>query len=116
VTEPDHVRGVCDIADCEEVASRAFRDDEAEMYVEVCARHQSSFDGFDSDYERVEHDSPHRSPREVERHDCGGDLHVYEVEDGIHRVCVRCGYSVLMRDTGEKSMTVRSATGERKRD
>ncbi len=117
---PKHVRGLCDIADCEEVASRAYRDDDAGLYVEVCVEHASSLGGFDSDYERVEHDSPHRKPERTETHSCGGDLHVYSVdgaddEDGaetdtVHRVCTDCGYAVLIRDTGEKSMTVKTAS------
>lgn len=107
---PKHVRGLCDIADCEEVASRAYRDEEAELYVEVCVEHASSLGGFDSDYERVEHDSPHREPKSVESHACGADLHVYEVDDDtVHRVCTRCGYAVLVRQTGDDTMTVLSA-------
>ncbi|MDZ7687612.1 MAG: hypothetical protein U5J64_02615 [Halobacteriales archaeon] len=113
--EPKHVRGLCDIADCEGVASRAYRDEEAGLYVEVCAEHATSLGGFDSDYERVEHDSPHREPESVEKHACGGDLHVYTVEtqdgDGdadTHRVCAKCGYAVLIHDTGEKSMSVKA--------
>jgi hypothetical protein len=107
---PKHVRGLCDIADCEEVASRAYRDEEADLYVEVCAEHGSSLGGFDSDYERVEHDSPHREPKRVETHDCGGDLHVYDIDDdALHRVCTRCGYAVLVRHTGDDTMTVLSA-------
>ena len=109
MTEPDHVRGICDIVDCDGVACHAFRDADGEIYVEVCDEHTSSFDGFDSEYDRVEHDSPHRSPREVERHDCGGALHVYDVptddegEDDAkaeYRVCVDCGYALLIRDGG----------------
>jgi len=108
--EPKHVRGICDIADCEEVASRAYRDEEAELYVEVCAEHASSLGGFDSEYKRVEHDSPHREPKRVEKHACGGDLRVYEVDDeAVHRVCGRCGYAVLVRHTGENTMKVLSA-------
>jgi len=100
---PDHVRGVCDIVDCDGVACHAFRDEDAALYVEVCDEHVSSFDGFDSDYERVAHDSPHRSPREVETHDCGGTLHVYDVPteenaDAEHRVCTDCGYALLIQD------------------
>ena len=110
---PKHARGLCDIADCEEVASRAYRDRDADLYLEVCPEHASSLGGFDSEYERVEHDSPHREPERTEKHTCGGDLHVYEVdEDTVHRVCTRCGYAVLIRHTGEKSMSVRSATPE----
>ena len=110
-SEPKHVRGLCDLADCEEVASRAYRDEEAELYVEVCAEHASSLGGFDSDYERVEHDSPHRKPERVENHGCGGDLHVYSVDENtVHRVCTRCGYAVLIQDTGEKSMSVKAET------
>jgi len=126
VTEPDHVHGLCDIADCEGVACHAFRDDEAEMYVEVCDGHVSSFDGFDSDYERVEHDSPHRSPREFREHDCGGTLHVYDVPGGgdntgegraEHHVCTNCGYALLIRDTDENRMEVRSSSpGEPKEE
>ncbi len=113
--EPKHVRGVCDIADCDGVASRAYRDEEADIYVEVCADHAASLGGFDSEYERVEHDSPHREPECVESHDCGGELRVYSVGDsdeGIHRVCVRCGYAVLVRHTGERTMTVKEAPPE----
>lgn len=110
MTKPDHVRGICDIVDCDGVACHAFRDGDEEIYVEVCDEHVSSFDGFDSDYERVEHDSPHREPKRVETHACGGDLHVYDVdEDTVHRVCTRCGYAVLVCHTGEDTMTVLSA-------
>lgn len=114
MTVPDHVRGVCDVADCDGVACLAFRDADDELYVEVCDEHASSFDGFDSDYDRVEHDSPHREPVRVETHDCGGTLHVYDVpdEDAEHRVCVDCGYALLIRDTGERSLTVRSSPAE----
>lgn len=130
--EPKHVRGLCDIADCDCVASRAYRDEDAEIYVEVCADHEPSLGGFDSDYERVEHDSPHREPEDAETHDCGGELRVYSVEDeavarqrdarcagddacavdGVHRVCVRCGYAVLVLHTGENEMTVKEAPPE----
>jgi len=81
-SEPKHVRGLCDLADCEGVASLAYHDEEAGIYVEVCAEHASSLGGFDSDYERVEHDSPHREPERVETHACGGDLRVYKVNAG----------------------------------
>lgn len=115
MSKPDHVRGVCDIVDCDGVACQAFRDDEAELYVEVCDEHVSSFEGFDSDYERVAQDSPHRSPREVETHDCGGALHVYDVpaegDDGDteaeYRVCVDCGYALLIEDGDDDSFSVR---------
>ena len=133
--EPKHVRGLCDIADCDGVASRAYRDEEIDMYVEVCADHAQSLGGFDSDYERVEHDSPYREPDRVEKHDCGGELRVYPVESerclggageagadndpgstsrGVHRVCVRCGYAVLVLHTGENEMTVKEALPEEK--
>lgn len=119
--EPKHIHGVCDIADCDGVASRAYRDEEADIYVEVCADHASSLGGFDSDYERVEHDSPHREPESVETHGCGGELRVYAVErdgdkEGVHRVCVRCGYAVLVLHTGEKTMTVKEAPPEQERE
>ena len=48
MTEPDHVRGICDIVDCDGIACHAFRDSDDEIYVEVCDEHVSSFDGFDS--------------------------------------------------------------------
>lgn len=114
MTKPDHVRGICDIVDCDGVACHAFRDTDEEIYVEVCDEHVSSFDGFDSEYEHVEHDSPHRSPREVDTHDCGGELRVYDVpdEDAEHRVCVDCGYAVLLRHTGENTMEVRTTPGD----
>ncbi|MFP4175460.1 MAG: hypothetical protein ACLFSW_06775, partial [Halobacteriales archaeon] len=119
VTDPDHVRGICDIVDCDGVACHAFCDDEAELYVEVCDEHVSSFDGFDSDYERVEHDSPHRSPREVETHDCGGTLHVYDVPsdgdgaDAEHRVCTDCGYALLILDGDGDGFEVRHSAPTR---
>jgi len=118
MNEPKHVRGICDIADCDCVASRAYRDEEANIYLEICADHASSLGGFDSDYERVEHDSPHREPERVESHDCGGELRVYSVgedgeeDEGVHRVCARCGYAVLVRHTGEKTMRVKEAPPE----
>jgi len=116
--EPDHVRGVCDIVDCDGVACHAFRDGEADLYVEVCTEHTSSFEGFDSDYERVEHDSPHREPVRTETHDCGGDLHVYDVPndgdgDTEHRVCTECGYALLIRDRGGNGLEVRHSAPSR---
>jgi hypothetical protein len=112
--EPDHVRGVCDIVDCDGVACHAFRDGEADLYVEVCTEHTSSFEGFDSDYERVEHDSPHRSPRRVEEHDCGGTLHVYGVEgEAEHRVCTDCGYALLIRDGEGDGLELRHSAPSR---
>lgn len=118
MTKPDHVRGVCDVADCDGVACLAFRDDEADLYVEVCNEHTSAFQGFDSDYERVTHDSPHREPVRVETHDCGGTLHVYDVpdENAEHRVCVDCGYALLVEHTGENEMSVRSTLGNAEED
>jgi len=120
MNEPKHVRGLCDIADCDGVASRAYRDEEADIYLEICADHASSLGGFDSGYERVEHDSPHREPERVESHDCGGELRVYPVgedededeDEGVHRVCVRCGYAVLVRHTGERKMTVKETASK----
>jgi hypothetical protein len=116
--KPDHVRGICDIVDCDGVACHAFRDAGGEVYVEVCDEHVSSFDGFDSDYERVEHDSPYREPARVGTHDCGGTLHVYDVPtkedddgDAEHRVCTDCGYALLVEHTGENEMSVRSTLG-----
>jgi len=112
--KPDHVRGVCDIADCEEIASRAFRDAEGDIYVEVCAEHASSLEGFDSDYERVAHDSPHRSPDRTEEHSCGGELRFYELDKlddaDEYRVCTDCGYALLIEHVDDESMRVKAST------
>ncbi|MDY7082327.1 MAG: hypothetical protein SXQ77_07980 [Halobacteria archaeon] len=112
---PRHVRGVCDVGDCDSLATWAYRDAEDGIYVEVCDEHAASFEEqFDSDYERVEHDSPYRDG--VERripHDCGGERLVYELKpeddetSGEYRVCDSCSYAMVIEHTGEKSMEVR---------
>jgi len=110
--KPDHTRGICDIVDCDEIASRAFCDTQDEIYVEVCTEHASSFDGFDSEYESVPHDSPHRSPDRKEKHNCGGELRYYNLGDSAdadeYRVCTDCGYALLIEHLGD-SMRIKSS-------
>ncbi|MFP4633103.1 MAG: hypothetical protein ACLFMT_06690 [Halobacteriales archaeon] len=106
--KPRHVEGVCDVGDCREVATYALESDD--VYVEVCREHVGGLEGFDSDFERVEHDSPYRGePREKRDHHCGGSLLVFDVEGGEYHVCTGCDHALIIEDTGEDSVRVRRA-------
>ncbi len=109
--KPDHVDGVCDIGGCHELAVHPLQDPDADIYLEVCRDHVDELTGgFDSSYERVEHDSPHRGPpRRCRSHHCGGTVRVYDVEDGEYHVCSSCGYALLIQDSGGDSFDVRTA-------
>ncbi|MDY6779559.1 MAG: hypothetical protein SV760_03225, partial [Halobacteria archaeon] len=77
-TEPRHAEGLCDLGACENLANWAYEDSEGDVYVEVCEEHAGSLESqFDSDYERVDHDSPYRELSDRRGHGCGGDLLVY---------------------------------------
>lgn len=106
---PDHVRGVCDIGGCDELANRAYSD--GETYLEVCEAHGDRIaDQFDSDYDRVAHGSPHREsgPRRRIDHDCGGEILVFDApEDGEYRVCTGCGYAMRLQPGEDGAVDVR---------
>lgn len=108
---PDHIHGFCDIGGCDELAVQPLRDDEDEIYLEVCGGHADGLTGgLGGDYHRVEHDSPHRDPPQERRsHHCGGTLLVFDVEDGEYHVCTGCSYGLLIEDGDEDSFSVRTA-------
>lgn len=94
---PDHVRGRCDIGGCDALANWAY--DDGETYLEVCDDHARNLGSqFDSDYDRVAHDSPYRDedPRDEIPHDCGGTILVFGTADGEYRVCTGCTYAMLL--------------------
>lgn len=110
--KPDHVDGVCDLGGCDELAVQPLKDDEDEIYIEVCLEHAEELtEGFDGDYHEVEHESPHRGPPQERRsHHCGGTVLVFEVDEGEHHVCTDCGYGMLLEDDGDgDSFSVRTA-------
>ncbi len=109
--KPDHVDGFCDVGGCNELAVQPLRDEDEEIYLEVCGEHAEELsEGFQSSYREVEADSPHRGPpKQRESHHCGGTLRVYSVEDGEYRVCSGCGYALLIEDGEGDGFSVRTA-------
>lgn len=108
MTAPDHVRGVCDIGGCDGLANWAY--DDGETYLEVCEAHADSLGSqFDSEYERVAHDSPHRDggPSDRVAHDCGGTILVHDTpEDGEFRVCTGCAYAMRLEQQSDGAVAV----------